>query len=148
MKTMSVLAPRANAQTKRDRGLCITPFCRKPAKRGECLCSMCRDRIWRARHPEHHLWNNLKKSAKRRGVPFSLTVEQFKEFCERTGYHLKVGRDPSSASCDRIRDTEGYHADNIRCLEYGINAGRPKERNKTETESLAYYTPEDDPLAM
>lgn len=148
MKTMSVLAPTANAPTKKARGICITPFCRKPAKRGKSCCAMCCDRKWRAAHPEHHLWNNLKKSAKRRGVPFTLTVAEFKDFCARTGYHLKVGRNPLAFSCDRIDDRRGYSADNIRCLEFGANAGRPKERNTTETEPLPYYTPEEDPLAM
>ncbi len=147
MKTLAVLAPRANANAKRKRGVCVTPKCRKPPKGSGFCCAMCVDRKWRAKHPEHHLWNNLKKSAKRRKVPFTLTLDEFKAFCAKTGYHLKVGRDPLSASCDRIRDAEGYHADNIRCLEFGLNSGRPKERNKTETEPLAYYTPEEDPLA-
>lgn len=154
MTTHNVLPPTENSLRKAKRGRCSTPHCRRTARQGRNICNTCRDRKWRAAHPEHHLWKNLKKSAKKRGVPFSLTVDEFKAFCARTRYHELVGRNAMAASCDRIDDTKGYSADNIRCLEYGLNAGRPKERGRTATDELplqlataGHYEPHEDPLA-
>jgi hypothetical protein len=131
----------------------VTPRCRGVARPGRSCCSKCQDRKWRAKYPEQHLWKNLKASAKRRGVPFTLTLDEFKEFCARTKYHELVGRDPDAASCDRRDDTKGYTAENIRCLEFGLNSGRPKLRNRTVTPELdlnepssSHYAPEEDPL--
>lgn len=61
-------------------------------------------------------FHNLKNNAKRRNKEFSLTFEQFKEFCIATEYHSKRGVHRYSYTVDRIVETEGYHLDNIQVL--------------------------------
>lgn len=143
------------AERKARRGVCITPHCTRPPRNQERLCARCRDRIWRARHPEHHLWNNLKKSAKRRGVAFTVTLEEFVAFCQRENFVAKVGRGPEDATIDRRDPTLGYSADNLRVLTNAENgrlgAGLAGSGHRLEGQEQlplesAHYTPEENPL--
>jgi len=110
------------AAKKTARGKCIVYQCRRVAARDRHVCHTCRDRMWRAAHPEHHLWNNLKKSARKRGVEFTLTVDEFKEFCRENNFVAKVGRGPEDATVDRRDPRQGYHKGNLRVLSNVENA--------------------------
>jgi hypothetical protein len=96
----------------------------RPAAEARTVCNTCRDRRWRERYPELHLWNNLKKSAKRRGYDFDIPYAWWLRWCEMTGFVEMVGRTKGSASIDRIDPTRGYHADNIQMLEVGANSAK------------------------
>lgn len=97
---------------------------RKPAGKHKNKCSCCHDRLWREKFPEHHLFNNLKKSARRRGHEFTLTLPWFVAWCEMTGFVEMVGRTKGCASIDRIESWRGYHVDNIQILEVGANSAK------------------------
>lgn len=60
--------------------------------------------------------------AKKRGVPVSLTLAQFKKWCHETGYLEKRGKDPASATIDRRNHDEGYHIWNIQILSHEENS--------------------------
>lgn len=120
------------------------------------MCNTCRDRAWRAAHPVHHLWNNLKKSAKKRGVPFELALEEFELFCRDNNFVARVGRGPEDATVDRRDPTKGYNRDNLRVLTGGENArlgsflANSGHRTPGQTDlpmDSAHYAPEEDPLA-
>lgn len=51
-----------------------------------------------------------------------LTLEQFEQFCHRTGYHLTKGRTADAMSIDRIRGSEPYHKDNIQLKSVSANS--------------------------
>lgn len=116
---MKLWAPRTHskgAEGKRSRGLCCVRFCNRTAVPGRSECSTCKDRKWRSKHPEHHLWNNLKKSARRRGIQFTITLEEFKRFCAENDLVARVGRNPEDLTVDRRKAELGYSYDNLRAL--------------------------------
>lgn len=120
------------------------------------MCNTCRDRAWRAAHPENHLWKNLKASARKRGLPFNLTLEEFMEFCRENNFVARVGRGSDDATVDRRDPREGYSKANLRVLSGEENArlGRALvgsgHRTPGQTDlpiESAHYAPEDDPFA-
>jgi hypothetical protein len=60
-------------------------------------------------------------NAKRRRKPFDLTLEQFSNFCMKTGYGELKGKTATSLSVDRIRSWEGYTVNNIRAISLSDN---------------------------
>jgi hypothetical protein len=61
-------------------------------------------------------------SARRRGLPFTLTLEEFMGFLEGTEFLQRQGRKPDSLSVDRIDVSRGYEADNIQLMALGENS--------------------------
>jgi hypothetical protein len=114
----------ATAAKKLRAGRCLTPFCRRKARQQRHFCCTCQDRKWRERNPLRYLLKNLRGHATARGITFTITYEQWVEFCLRTGYADKVGREPNSATVDRIDPRFGYHCDNIRVLTHAMNSER------------------------
>lgn len=114
---------------KKQKHLCSSRGCRNRArilKQGDkkYITKFC-CKHWRQRSKETNLvgytFDALKQSAKRRGKEFTLTLDEFKDFCERTKYLELKGRTISSISIDRIDPTKGYSADNIQAVELGYN---------------------------
>lgn len=118
---------------RNDSDMCATPGCenRRPwivnqAKRKDGtvrvnrrrinLCYTCKARKLKQRHPATYTLNGIRASAYSRGIPFSLTLSEFKEFCARTGYMEKKGTKCGDLTIDRIDPDKGYSADNIRAV--------------------------------
>ncbi len=78
--------------------------------------------MWREQNPLQACYNNLKSNAKRRSIPFTLTLEQFATFCYKTDYLKGKGRKSASYSIDRIDNDKGYTLDNIQVLPLGENS--------------------------
>lgn len=66
----------------------------------------------------------LRHSARKRNLPFSLTVDEFKDFCLKTGYLERRGNKPDDLTIDRIDWNDGYHIWNIRVLTHAENSGQ------------------------
>lgn len=103
---------------------CKTPECVNAALPKRTICSTCQSRLYKERSPERYFYLRLKANAKRRGKAFSLTFEQFKEFCFKTEYLDKKGRKKFSLHIDRINPLDGYTIDNIRVLTNTENVKR------------------------
>ena len=103
---------------------CSTEGCKNEAREHRTICSTCDKRKYRQKYPLKYWYDTLKMNAKRRGKYFDLTLEQFKEFCIKTGYHEKKGKTASSMSIDRKENTEGYTAGNIRSISLSDNVRR------------------------
>ncbi len=56
----------------------------------------------------------IRRGARRRKLPFSLTLAQFQQFCAETGYIELRGTQRDSLTIDRINHEEGYHIWNIK----------------------------------
>ncbi len=82
----------------------------------DLYCSKCASRRKRANNPVNYAFHAIKDSAKKRGISFSISYRDFKEWCERTGYAKDKGFVRLTHHCDRIRHNEGYHIDNIQLL--------------------------------
>jgi hypothetical protein len=70
------------------------------------------------------VYNKLKSNAKRRRKAFTLTFEEFQDFCAETGYLELRGRDADSATIDRKDNSGPYSRDNIRVLTNSENASK------------------------
>jgi hypothetical protein len=96
------------------RGTCAVKHCTKKCK-GQ-LCSTCRCRKSRIEDPERYAFNNLKNRAKQRGLPFTITLDQFREWCVKVQYIGFKGRSSDSFTIDRKHNDIGYHIDNIQVM--------------------------------
>ena len=75
-------------------------------------------------------FGNLRENAKRRGLEFSLTLDDFKAFSDATGYLEGRGTSKLSLSIDRIDARLGYRLDNIRVLTLSENATKGNQERK------------------
>jgi hypothetical protein len=99
---------------------CQTEGCQNETKHRK-LCAKCAKRKYREKYPLKYWYDTLKTNAKRRGKEFTLTIEQFSDFCKKTGYNEKKGKTANSLSVDRIKPWLGYSADNIRAITLSDN---------------------------
>ena len=112
------------------KGKCQTHYCKNNSVKGRNYCHKCRMRKYKEKHPLAYLFNTLKGNAKRRKKEFSLTLEQFKKFCEDFGYMEGKGKNAFSMSIDRIRSEEGYNINNIQILSLSDNTKKQRELEK------------------
>lgn len=92
------------------------------------------------------IWKRLKSSAKRRGIPFELSIVDinnlsFPVTCPILGIPLKHNRGKpkdDSFSIDRIDSTLGYTPDNIQVISYRAN--RLKSDASMEELEKFYFT--------
>ena len=83
-------------------------------------------REYREANVEMVMWHNSKNRAKKKGLPFDLTIEDLEipEKCPILGLELKVGLNSSleiSPSLDRIVPELGYVKGNIRVISHRAN---------------------------
>lgn len=105
---------------KKKRKLCKE--CGKLLKESAIICSTCRMKKSRNRHPLKYIYSNAKHNAKRRGKEWLLTYDEFVSFCNVTNYDTLRGRSALALSIDRIRNWEGYKIDNIRAITLADNS--------------------------
>lgn len=96
-------------------GICAVAYCKNKCK-GK-MCSTCRSRKSRLADPVRYAFNNLRNRAKQRGLIFTITLEQFREWCVKVEYIGFKGRSSTSYTIDRRYNDLGYHIDNIQVLE-------------------------------
>lgn len=104
--------------TKKAKGVqCCAYACRnKPVSRLGGLCHKHYKRKRRESDPVGVRYNQFKTNALARGKDFTITLTEFREFCDRTGYIIKPGYRGRSATIDRINNEHGYHIWNIQLL--------------------------------
>jgi len=83
---------------------------------------------WRAEHPVHAAWRNLQDSARKRRIPFTLTITQFIEFAEATAYVDHKGVTKLCLHCDRIDPERGYEWGNIQVLTCSENSAKDNRK--------------------
>ena len=109
---------------KKDPKKCSTRWCRNDRVPGRSLCHKCKSRRTKQINPHLYTFNLLRCNAKRRGKPFTLTLEEFKSFCDETGYMELKARNKNAMSIDRIDSSKGYSMDNIQIMRYGDNSSK------------------------
>src|SRR5690242_8318139 len=100
-------------------GRCSVAYCNNKAT-GK-MCSTCRSRKARMSDPVRYSFNNLRNRAKQRGLVFTITLEQFRDWCHKVKYIGFKGRSSESFTIDRIHNDLGYHIDNIQVMTKGAN---------------------------
>ena len=119
------------SQTKKKEGrYCCAYGCKnKPVKKLGGLCYKHYRRKVREKDPVYCRFNNMKSNAKRRGKEFTITLEEFRAFCERTGYIVRKGNRGMNATIDRRCNAHGYHIWNIQLLTNRQNARKGNRFN-------------------
>ena len=102
-------------------GDCRRPISDDELRRHGRLCRKCKEARYKAAHPYAYSLNKLRNNAKRRGIAFDLTLEEWIMFCDLTGYVHACGRGADSLSVDRIDASKGYSLDNIRAVTLAEN---------------------------
>lgn len=103
---------------------CVNPRYEKMRLRH---CKTCRERRYDAAHPDRKKFRNLRASAKRRGIAFLLTFDEFLSFLAVNPRYLqRLGRSSRSLTIDRIDDGGAYAAGNIQLMTRGENSSKGK----------------------
>lgn len=66
--------------------------------------------------PVYDRYLNFRGNALRRKKSFEITLEQFRDFCEKTGYIIKKGMRGKNCTIDRINNNLGYSIENIQLI--------------------------------
>lgn len=131
-------------------GQCATSYCRNRTSGGK-HCSTCRSKKSRQQDPVKYAYTALKNNAKRRGVLFTITLDQFRDWCVKVKYIGFAGRLSESYTIDRRYNDIGYHIDNIQVLtkrnnvikyfSYDYRSKTPvfSEKKKRETAEQDYF---------
>jgi hypothetical protein len=110
-------------KARRVKGICWVKGCSRRTGGNTKLCTTCRSRKCRMLDTVKYSYLNKKNRAKQRksklwpnGIPFTITLEEFRAFCYKVHYVCGQGRHRLSHDVDRIIETEGYHIGNIQKL--------------------------------
>ena len=102
--------------------ICAAYRCVRPVGKHKRFCPKHHHRYQKEHNPIGYAYSLLRSNAKRRGKEFAITLEQFKKFCEDTGYLAGKGKSSTSMSIDRIDSSKGYSIDNIQILPLSENS--------------------------
>jgi hypothetical protein len=87
----------------------------------------------------------LRNRANQRKIPFTITLAEFRKFCEETNYLERRGHAEGRMSIDRKDHSKGYHIWNIRLTEYLENCtnghtvpGQECKQNEPKPDEYGY----------
>lgn len=124
---------------KKEGNQCCAYRCTNdPISRKAGLCHKHYARRLKERDPVYARYNQFCSKATKRGIENTITLEQFRDFCQRTGYIITKGYRGQNATLDRIRNSEGYNIDNIQLLTNRANASKG---NRDENGEVDEYCP-------
>lgn len=104
-------------KAKKKTGFCNTRGCTRCTTGGRKHCNTCRTRKSRAADPVKASYIARKHNAKRRGKPFTITLEYFRKWCVKVNYFgYKRGRAADSYTVDCIINELGYVPGNLQLL--------------------------------
>lgn len=114
------------SETKKELGRnCCAYACKnKPVKKLGGLCYKHYRRKRRENDPVGVRFNQFKGNATKRKKEFTITLEDFRKFCQRTGYLITKGKRGQNATIDRRCNVHGYHIWNIQLLTNSQNASK------------------------
>lgn len=127
------------SEVKKIKGIeCCAYSCKsKPNKKKAGLCHKHYAIHRRIKDPIYDRYVNFKNNALRRGKYFTITLQEFIDFCNKTGYIIKKGMRGRNCTVDRIRNNEGYHINNIQLLTLRQNIDKYNFEDKLHED----YTP-------
>lgn len=105
-------------------------------------CWKCRARWLKKHHPVTYVLNMIRHSARKRKLPFTLTIEEFAGFCKRTQYLERRGNKPGCLTLDRIDMNEGYHLWNLQVMDFEDNSDQGAD-NTPRAERGCAQVPDD-----
>lgn len=119
-----------DAPKPKPRGRCQAMFCRNTTRTQnggrEKYCQRCKTRKWKQTNPIRYAYVKAKAKAKKRGIEFGLTLEEWTAFFQEHNLVTLRGPNKENLSIDRKRSSEGYHKDNIKILTVSENSRKGK----------------------
>lgn len=109
---------------------CCVRFCRRLRDGRNRACARCCKWKWRLNNPVSACFSQIRDRARRKRIPFDLTLVEFTAFAVRTGYADTRGQFTGMMHIDRIDALAGYHADNIQLLECSENSRKGATSDK------------------
>lgn len=116
-----ILVEGKTAERRIAKGKCLVIGCSKLARKGKKFCCKHEHEQRKEKNPYLYWYGVLRRNAKRRGKTFTITLEDFTEFCKETNYINTKGRKSGSMTIDRKIDELGYIPGNLCILEVGEN---------------------------
>lgn len=114
----------------KPKNICSAYRCKNRKREKDILCSKHQKRKQKEFNLLSYTYNLLKSNANHRRKEFSLTLQEFKDFCNENNYLELKGKKGFSASIDRIRPLEGYYKGNLQVLSLANNTRKMHEDNK------------------
>ena len=105
---------------------CSSKHCRRDARKGRTICTTCDSRKRRATNPMFSAYRAKRHNARRKGKLFTITFEDFKQFCYRYPYMAGKGRSGVSFGIDCIDPAKGYVPGNLQLLTNAENSRKGK----------------------
>lgn len=118
--------------SKKAKGLCVAYRCGNKHTPKNRFCSKHNHRYQKYKNPYKYTFHQKRSRAKERGIEWNLTLDEFIEFCNETGYMDTKGKTKTSASIDRIDPNKGYEIGNIQILSLSDNTKKMHEDNKED----------------
>lgn len=97
------------------------------------------------RRPATYTLNMLRHSARKRKLPFTITLAEFEKFCAETGYLEKRGNKPDDLTIDRIDWNKGYSIGNLQVKTHAENSAQGAD-NTPRSERGTEIVDEGDPF--
>lgn len=127
----------AAQKLKQANGFCVSSGCGRKKASHDKLCDMHRMRMYKLRNPLAYTFNALRCNAKRRGIDFDLTFEEFRQFAKDNGYMELKGTGANDLSIDRPKNHVGYEIGNMQVLTLSENSKKYHYVDKKIEEYLA-----------
>lgn len=128
-----------NIRTHLKPGVCKTRRCKgKPRDlrthpNSHQHCGSCAKKLWRMRNPVSAAYDNLRASARKRKIPFTLTLSEWRDFILPTRYMDESGCERFRLHVDRLDVTRGYEKGNLQILTCSENVAKGnRERHVAE----------------
>jgi len=130
------------SESKKKAGIfCCAYGCKNSAnKKKRGLCHKHYNIHRRIVDPVYNRYHNFKNNAAKRpwhgeiGIPFEITLEEFREFCQRTGYIIQKGKRGRNCTIDRVKNEFGYYIWNIEIRSHEANVRKYHREDKHFTE--------------
>ncbi len=128
--------------------VCDTPNCYRTPQPSRKKCETCRSRIRRELYPVKDTYYNLRSNAKRRGIEFSITLQEWEQFCIDTNYIELRGVHGDDLTVDRKKVWLGYTISNMQVLTKKANTKKQQQDiiDKYKRTPLKYAKPPDSPF--
>ncbi len=107
---------------KKRKHICVAVYCRHKAKDRRLLCNKHRRQDNKFKNPLGYWYAVHRDNAKRRKIEFSITLDEFRVFCNETKYLEKKARFPGLYTIDRKKSYIGYTLENMQLLMLAVNS--------------------------
>lgn len=124
--------------THRKKGICVAHGCKLKHTKKNRFCSKHNHRYQKHKNLLKYTYQVLKSNARKRKIKFTITLEQFKVFCDENSYLELKGKSCTSMSIDRKDPTKGYEDGNLKAMSLSDNVKKMHDRINGRIDNNSY----------